>query len=211
MKTQQLKIPGTHLAEYLIKEGRDNKLYLLLHGYAESGTHLFNNLVDLLPGDATILAPNGTQPIPKKNQDHWSLNFAWYFYDNVSGKYFIDYKIPALYIKNLLQALGLEETPVTLIGYSQGGYLAPFAALELQQVEKVVGLCCSYKHEMLPQKLPFPIYGLHGEDDLLVDPQNASNCHQQLILKGNEGQFQLIPNQGHRLTPQFLKHLKQYL
>ena len=73
-------------------------IYLLLHGYAQSGEFIFLKLQSLFPSRSLILAPNGPFPIPQifpspslpqaHNTDHFLSQYAWYFYNAPKDQFF---------------------------------------------------------------------------------------------------------------------------
>ena len=60
------------------------------------------------------------------------LRFAWYFFNPLTKTYFIDPSVPEKTITNLIHHLNLQDYKITFLGYSQGGYLAPFIAKTFQ-------------------------------------------------------------------------------
>ena len=187
-----------------------NRIYLLLHGYGENGDTVFRHMAPgLFPsdGDALILAPNAPFPLPPKDEKGRPVGlpvaFAWYFFDPIQEVFHIDYSCPASILKALLSHLGLHERPTTVIGFSQGGYLAPFVGKKVASVDHVIGMACRFREDKLGGNLSFRLDGIHGSEDGLVDPHNAQKSHEKLLRDrkggGVEGQFYLLEGEGHAM------------
>jgi predicted esterase len=86
------------------------------------------------------------------------------------------------------------------VGFSQGGYLAPFVALNLTNVIQVVGIGAGYLNEELDQTPTFRWDGIHGDQDTVVQCPNARESHAQLAEKGIAGEFRVLPGVGHELN-----------
>ena len=200
------------------------RVYLLLHGYGENGDKAFRHMAPaLLPSDndnndddILILAPNAPFPIPSKVGVPVAA-FAWYFYDPVREVFHIDYSCPASILKALLFHLGLHERPTTVIGFSQGGYLAPFVGEKVASIDHVIGVACRFREDKLGDTLSFRLDGIHGSEDEIVDPHNAQKSHAKLLQdrKGRgrvEGQFHLLEGEGHTMKgPKAMACLKGLL
>lgn len=70
---------------------------------------------------------------------------------------------------------GVDARRVVVLGHSQGGYLASFAALRRRdRFAGLVAVSCRIKHEVLGPELAaaagYPVLGIHGERDLSVLP-----------------------------------------
>ncbi len=210
MSNKRLKIQSFHYADIeTAGDSRSKKLFLLLHGYGESGHKMLKRLRPYLPSDAYLLAPNGVYPLPARTEEGYQMGFAWYFFDPVSLKYFIDYDLPASFLKSLVEELGLQNKEITIIGYSQGGYLAPFAGEKLEQCKQVISVNANYKYEMYNYPIPFKFYGLNGMKDEIVDPHNAQKSFEKLLEKGVSGKFFGFPEDGHRFSRPFLEKIKE--
>src|SRR4051794_30471349 len=65
-QARRAEIPGTLITDYLYRQAPEpDELVLLLHGYQQSGKHLFDKLVPCFSERAAILAPNGPYPLPE--------------------------------------------------------------------------------------------------------------------------------------------------
>lgn len=201
-KLSRAKVQATSEIDYFLRLPKnDQPIVIFLHGFGETLGHLLRHFENKIPKDFGILAINGVFPLPQKNFDSpdWKLRFCWYFYDAAKCEYFINQRYPSEVISNLVKNLNLEESKKIILGYSQGGYLAPFLGLELKNVKHCISINGEYKHQLLPNICPFPITNICGENDEVVNPLNCQNSHQMMIDRGNVGEFHLIKQSNHQI------------
>jgi predicted esterase len=213
MNYQRKRIPCHTVTDFILSGNQNNDtLYLLLHGFNESGEKIFKRVSPLLHKDALILSPNGNFPLPVKKPDEgYTVNFGWYFFDNSSNTYFIDYDLPSEILINLIKELGLENKKLFIIGYSQGGYLAPFLALKHNNVKKVIAMACVFRHKLFESTPDFPMVAIHGTDDLMVSFEGQKQSVKEMKDKGMKIDFVPLEGAGHRLDDQFKQALKDSL
>lgn len=175
------------------------ELILLLHGFEETGARLLSKLKSILPDDAVIVAPNALFPIPRRAETGYKLGYSWYIYDPVTGEYIIDMSPALEFLRNAVAQLGYAELPKRVIGFSQGGYLAPFAAQSLGKTTQVIGLACEYLGDELEGPTAFRIDGVHGEKDEVVPAAEARATHAALGTRANGGELIVLEASGHRI------------
>jgi len=196
-------IPASTEIDYYLRAPKDDfPLIIFLHGFGETFGHLLRHFEKKIPHQAGILAVNGVFPLAQKKFDspEWKLRFCWYFYDSAKKEYFINQRYPAEVLAGLIQQLNLEQKKKIIVGYSQGGYLAPFLGEQLENVVSCISINGEYKHQLLPEKLPFPIINICGEQDEVVDPINCRNSHEIIMKRGNSGGFYLVKRAGHQIN-----------
>jgi len=210
MPTKSLNLE--YNAQFSLRTPQDSKgVILLLHGYLQDGETLFKLLQNYLPQDWTVIAPNAPLPLAHKYGNRLKLAYTWYLYDPPNDHYLLDMNFACSYLKSFLSGQVPAGHPLKVIGYSQGGYLAPFAALNLDNVVQVIGLNCRFRSEAISSALPFRLDALHGEDDPMVDPARAKKCHEDILAIGTCGEFRFVPNTGHRITPSLGTSLREVL
>ncbi|OFZ55845.1 MAG: hypothetical protein A2428_07480 [Bdellovibrionales bacterium RIFOXYC1_FULL_54_43] len=219
----RLKISSSLICDYALRAvANPSSLVLLLHGYLQSGPYLFKKLEPLIPASAIVLAPNAPFPvpvklkgkpgeIPKGTESGFRLGFSWYFYDPSKDDYYIDMESSVEYLKALVRALGYEELPKILVGYSQGGYVAPFAGQAFRRVTRVLGISCQFLDEEIRGAIPFRMDAIHGLSDDWVDAEVAERSHRALVNRGVEGEFILLRNSGHRITSEMADAISEQL
>ncbi len=210
MNLENQKIYGPYRLDYFHFNQECVDAVVVLHGFAENAEIIYEKLKQVLPKTKQIIIPNGIFPLPKKAQDTYNLRFAWYFYDPQKDYYFIDYDIPANIINNLLAQLKINSK-VTFVGFSQGGYLAPFCGIVYENTEQVITLNASLRLEKFESFPYFPIYCLNGDGDNLVDPYLAKERFEKLTSKGMQGAFELITETNHEINDRMLFSLRKFL
>jgi len=187
----------------VIKEVENpRQVILLLHGFNERGRRIFRRLLPYLPSDATIIAPNGPFPLPRQKEDRLDFGYAWYFFDKHQQKYLINQDLPKSWLKGLLQQKGLDSIPLTIIGFSQGGYLAPLLGYDLPQTEVVIGIGCEFRPHLVTSNPNFKLIAIHGGKDEIIAPQSALNDIEKLREKGIHCAWNLLPDTGHEINSQ---------
>ncbi len=172
---------------------------------------MYKKLRDLIPDDCAIIAPNGPFVVPVKKREKFSAGYAWYFFDSYEKKFYINYEPGAEFVKSLLIELDLIKKPITIIGYSQGGYLAPKVAEIIPSVDTVVGLACIYRSERFRLRSQVMYHQINSKTDLVVDYEDAQSEFQQMRSKGNIGQFVTLEENGHRLDDDYLSELETFI
>lgn len=191
--------------------GNPKPTVLLLHGYLQCGSSIFKLLDPFIPQSYQVIAPNGLFPVARGVGEHITLRYTWYFFNPATNQYLIDMEQACDYLKHIAESFKLTSAPLIIIGYSQGGYLAPFAAQHLPSTTRVIGINCRFRAENLCNPLSFRLDAIHGLADVLVDPKRARGNHQEILNCGNKGTFHGIPNEGHRFTPAIGRELAQIL
>ncbi|MBI3558607.1 MAG: hypothetical protein HY074_20250 [Deltaproteobacteria bacterium] len=191
--------------------GAPRELILLLHGFAESGKRILDKLEPLLPADAVVLAPNGPFPLPHKTDTGYVMTHSWYLYDPMAREYFIDMRLALEFLTAGIAQLKYEGLPKRIVGFSQGGYLAPFVAQTLSDVRQVVGIACEFLDEELTGALPARMDAVHGTADDVVAVADAKKSHAALVGRGVTGRFIEVEGAGHRIDGRMRNEVKELL
>ncbi len=208
-QTKRLTVPAPMTCDTFCRGvEKPTQLFILLHGYMQSGKHIARQLEDALPSDAEVLAINGPFPIPRKSEEGLKLGYSWYFYNPKTDELVIDMKTSIEFIKGAIAALGFESLPKTLVGYSQGGYLAPFVARELSHVSRLIALNAEVLDDELEGQLGFRVDSIHGAKDEIVDPKKSRERHARLKARGVQGEFVELPESGHQITEEMMSALR---
>lgn len=186
--------------DYFLHLPNDAKrLVVLLHGYEQSGEKMMEKLKGVIPEDAAVLAPNGPFPLPRRTESGYRIGYSWYFWNPITDEYYIDMEIAVGFIQGLIEELALPDLPITLIGFSQGGYLAPFIAQALSRVDHVIGLGCEFLADEMEHPVRYRMDSVHGALDDVVSCENAKKSHQELLRRGVKGEFHELAQTGHRI------------
>lgn len=168
------------------------EVILLLHGLGERGKRIFRKLHPYLPKEALIIAPNGPFPLQRNKQHKVEFGHSWYFYDKIEKKYFINQDLAKFWLRDLLKIENPNSLPVTIIGFSQGGYLAPLAGKEIAETKLIIGIACEFRTTLIHEKLPFDMVAIHGEQDEVIPASMAKNEISLLKNIGNDVDFHSV-------------------
>ncbi len=200
--------------DYQLKGNDNNKqLIVLLHGYGQNSDIIYEDLKDIIDrSDSLWLIPNAPFPIPKVRQESILYRFAWYFYDRFKEEYFIDFQIPSDLLSGLINE-NYKDYQVIIVGYSQGGYLAPFAASKIHNIKKVIGINCNFRFDLMDFKIKHDLIHIHALNDQLVDYHNAYHSLKK-IQSHNEDKKVIhikVENGLHEITDLIRDELTTYL
>lgn len=209
----RVEVPGSLISDYLIQKptgGDASEVILLLHGFQQTNQYIFGKLAASCPADAIVLAPNAPFPVPERKEDgSHRAGFSWYFYNAQKDEYFIDMRVGIQLLAGLLKKLDLDRKPLRVVGFSQGGYLAPFFALTRSRATQVVGVAAEFLPEELreaahasgaPWPPHFRVDTVHGELDDIVPAADAANGHAGLLSLGARGTLIQVPGGTHRIS-----------
>jgi predicted esterase len=185
-----------------------SQVILLLHGLGERGKRIFRKLISYLPDDALILAPNGPFPIQRDKQNRLDFGFSWYFYDKFEKTYFINQDLAKSWLKDLLKIENPQGLPLTIIGFSQGGYLSPIVGKEILETQLVIGLCCEFRSSLITKKPEFKLVAIHGEDDEIVSIEAAIHEVEQLKKLDMSIDFYPFKDTAHVITSEMGKTIQ---
>lgn len=188
-----------------------SEVILLLHGLNERGKRIYRKLVPFLPKDALLIAPNAPFPLPRMKEHGLTYGHSWYFYDKTNRTYFINQDLSKYWLRDLLKIENPNSLPVTIIGFSQGGYLAPLAGREIPETKLVIGLACEFRSTLIHEKLPFPLAAIHGEKDEIITPKMALDEIQNLKKFNMDIGWHTIENAGHEITIEMAKKVQLVL
>lgn len=189
----------------------EQRTYLFLHGYAENAEVFYNRVSKVFAPKHRSLFFNGIFPIPTIRKDIVLYQYAWYFFNPIEKKYFIDFSTPVNCLKKAIQGQVEPTDKITIIGYSQGGYLAPFLAQELSQVDHVIAINASMREDLLGDRLNFRFDQIHGKQDDIVDYDLARARFEKLKAKINQSHWHAVESADHKLSPSILKTLEKTL
>ncbi|MFY7994576.1 MAG: alpha/beta hydrolase [Bacteriovoracaceae bacterium] len=186
---------------------KPQEVILLLHGLGERGKRIYRKFVSSLPENAAILAPNGIYPLPSVRNGETRYTYAWYFYDRASQSYLINQDLPVAWLGEMIRSLDLDHLPLTIIGFSQGGYLAPFVGQSLPQTKHVIGIGCEFRTPLLKDHFDFKMTAIHGTEDKIILPEWAEKEVKELKARGVASEFHLVPGVGHEINSEIVKQI----
>jgi predicted esterase len=116
----------------------------------------------------------------------------------------------------LIAEFGYEQVPKAVVGFSQGGYLAPFLAQHLSNVITVVGIGTGYRTDYFAPlssgvSTTPSVHAIHGSDDSIFPLAAAEAAHQNIIALGFRGTFHSVEKGTHVANEMIGKHLSDLL
>ncbi|MCO4753055.1 MAG: hypothetical protein KC478_01165 [Bacteriovoracaceae bacterium] len=174
---------------YTTENDEYDEVVLLLHGFQLNGYFMFKRFEKRFGPKVKVIAPNAPFIVPLKKDQGWEARYGWYFYDSDTRNFYINYDPAANWLSELLKDLNSNNSPVTIIGYSQGGYIAPKVAELVPEVKKVVGINCIFRSERFKIKKNTTYSQVHGNEDTLVAFTEARSEFLRLKELGVEGEF----------------------
>lgn len=210
--TQKVEVRALAQFEMSLYSG-DNpeRIILLLHGLSERGKRIFRKLASYLPENSIILAPNAPFPIIRQSPLGQSLGYSWYFYDTTTGQYLLNQDMARDWLKELLKIYNPNSLPLTIIGFSQGGYLAPLVGLDHSYTQMVIGLGCEFRDTLIQEKLHFPLIGLHGKDDDIVSAESSLKNFDKVKHLAQSAHWESIPETKHEINEKMGKKVQTIL
>lgn len=188
-----------------------DQVILLLHGLHERGLRIYRKLIKSLPEKAVVLAPNAPFPLPREKNGRTEYGFCWYFYDRNTKSYYLNQSLAVSWLKEFLAAKTLSHLPLTIIGFSQGGYLAPLLGHELPETKLVIGLGCEFRDNLVSDEIKFPLIGLHGANDVIVNIDHSKAEAERLMKKGLNVKWEAVPDTAHEITDLMGKRVSSLL
>jgi phospholipase/carboxylesterase len=198
--------------------GKPKNLAIILHGYGADG----ENLVDL----ADFFAPHIESPtfiVPDAPFPHeYAPNFGrqWFSLMNRDEAVLmqgatIAYEILTKFIEEKLEEYGLGFQNLILIGFSQGTMMSLFAGLKIsEQCRGIIGFSgtiVSAEDTISTCKSKPPVCLIHGIDDDVVPCTLGKFTAKVLKSNGFDVQLHEIPNLGHSIEMNGIKHAQNFL
>ena len=201
---------------------RGRGLVVTLHGMGQSAD-VFHPVVAPLAERRILLVPDAPLPFETTTRDGDRVEgHGWYIYTGDQDAFIESAARAQKYVERLMRDVvrdhAVDVTDVTLLGYSQGGYLAGMMALQAPtKWRNVVTIASRIKSELWMTKtaknpvvdapgrprrrtrrLP-RILAVHGKKDRFIPIDRARECAADLEACGFDVTFREYPS-GHRPT-----------
>jgi predicted esterase len=176
------------------------QVILLLHGLGERGRRIYRKLIQHLPADALVLAPDAPWPLPRQKEGRLELGHAWYFFDKYQQLYVVNQSLARQCLKQLLQQHNPTGLPLSIIGFSQGGYLAPLIGQDHPETRLVIGIGCEFRRNLIDFSPGFALEAVHGVQDTVIPPAMALEQIAALALAKIPCGWHPVEQAGHEIT-----------
>ena len=189
----------------------------LLHGYGSDENDLFSFAAEL-PEDLFVISVRAPQPMQPYGN-------AWYtiHWDTTNGKFndteeaIASRDLIAKFVHEAVDTYNLDETNITLLGFSQGCILSLATAISYPTLAKnVIGLSGYIDPEMLQSGYEtadfsnLNVFLSHGNVDQVIPVEWARETPKFLSKLGIEIKLKEYPV-GHGVAPQNFYDLKEWL
>lgn len=188
-----------------------DQVILLLHGLHERGLRIYRKLISHLPDTALIIAPNAPFPLPREKDGRIEYGYCWYFYDRNKKNYYLNQNLAVSWLSELLGQKNISHLPLTIIGFSQGGYLAPLLGHALPQTKLVIGLGCEFRDQLINDEIKFRLVGLHGALDKIVNVDHSKSDSEKVRARGIPVEWEAIPGTAHEISETMASRVKTIL
>ena len=194
-------------------------LLVALHGKGMSAEQFLRLLRHLPERPRILLVPEGPYPFEKRHEQGIDIGYGWYIYRGDQDE-FRDHLLRSeqhllAVLDEVTERFPIDTGRVTLLGYSQGGYLGGFVALRHKQ--RFAGLVLAstrLKHEFLGEEiatgqLPATLF-VHSANDPSVDWTRASHGRDLMKTAGANTEVYLHDS-GHRLPAEAVEMIGDWL
>ncbi len=193
----EIRVPVSYCLE---KNEQSNRALLVLHGFSDNGRAARKRLLgmDSVPG-FSVFVPNGIYPSPVKVGDEYKEAYAWYFRDPRTGTQLVAPETAADSLWRLIERLKLSKKLWTILGFSQGGFFAPYLVRHGLNAKTIIAVGSAYRPEAYEGLSPVKVHAIHGEQDEDVPFEVARKSFDGIYDKGYGDSFTALPGVGHRL------------
>jgi predicted esterase len=196
---------------WIRKANQPKELILLLHGFSQRGESIFKKLVNELPAHAIVLSPNAPFPSPVRINDEYKEAYAWYFYLSKEKRFVIPPTEATKSLKDLICDLGYEKLPIRIIGFSQGGYMAPWLVKELPNVHHSISISADYPAHYYEGLRDYKFDIIHGVEDKIAPIASIRNNTEILKTKNRNFTLHELDNTGHEINAAVVELVQKLL
>lgn len=174
---------------------------ILLHGYQDHALSMTRRM-GWLDADLpfAILAVNAPFPVPIWKPEGFIEDYSWYFRDTSRNLMIVHPSDTARKVAAIAESTGVAKGPIVLLGFSQGGFLAPFVAKLLPTTKAIIAVGSGYPPEPYGElDRRVRVFGIHADQDDRWPLMSSMSAHAALMEQGFKGDFQVVPGLGHRI------------
>lgn len=210
----RLPSPYTLVLPRGLKLDREWPLVFCLHGMGGHHDLMRRWMSPLLTHPWIFCFPRGPLPFEQRLPDKRRIGYAWYVFDGDQDALRASMQLAMNHLHNI-QDLVRKDYPVgrsAIIGFSQGGYLAPvLAANAPQRFVAAASICGRIKHEFMPPGGAVKLAQFSGGSDASIPHDLASAGVHGARDKGFTVAEFSDPEAGHEITPLMIEQLRAWL
>ncbi len=207
MTTLTRLVPFTHEVPVVLHrpDDADGSLVVALHGQGMSSESFAEVALPCVPARASCLVPQAPLPYELRGKSGVRQGNGWYVYDSAESENFVASmrRTEEWLVRQVDFAVrdgAFDGMRVSLLGFSQGGYLAGFIGVRhAARFARLVVASGRIKHEALEADAhraagtPLRVLAVHGESDEGVSPAAARASCDALAAWGVPTEFRTYP------------------
>ena len=193
------------------------RLVVLLHGYGANGNDLIGLVPALAPAlpETAFVSPDAPFPCEMSPGGRQWFSLNNFTPDAIEAGGRASQPILDAYLDETLGALGLEDSKMALLGFSQGTMMALLVGLRRPKAPAgIIGysgrLVGEHKLAAEIRSRP-PVLLVHGDADTVVPPQSLPQAVKALEAVGVPVESALRPGLGHGIDEEGLRLGREFL
>jgi len=185
------------MTSYVQASEGSGDVVLLLHGYQDHAEAFFRRVFPKSHFPYHILAPNSPFPAPIRTDEGYREAYSWFFADRSKGQVLLHPEVAIDALAQWVEKRGYDDHRKIIVGFSQGGYFAPFAARGLKKVIKIIGVGSGYRVADYAETGIDDVDAIHGDRDDIVSYEHALKSFEALRPQLKAGEFLTISGLKH--------------
>ncbi len=190
----------------------DGSLVVALHGQGMRPASFARDTLSAMPEHATVLYPQAPLPFEMRRPGGIKQGNGWYVYLGDTPEFLASMERAENWLRYVLDATlakgGIDAARVSLLGFSQGGYLAGYVGLRNADLfHRLVVAGSRLKHEVLENNAraaaaghpTFRILDVHGENDEGVPVEPCRESAAKITRLGVPVDFRTYPTKHYVL------------
>lgn len=209
MPTLTRLVPFTHEVPVDLHrpDDADGALVVALHGVGMNPASFAEHVLPCVPERASLLLPQAPLPFEVRSAKGMRQGNGWYIYTGETEAFLGSMRRAEQWLLRQIDFFvadhGFDAQRVSLLGFSQGGYLAGYAGIRhATRFRRLVVAAARIKHEALADDArraggrDFRVLQVHGESDESVAASAAKASCDAITAAGVPVEFRTYPG-GH--------------
>lgn len=180
----------------------DGSLLVALHGQGMSAQSFRRHVMPCVPDGRTALLPQAPLPFEVRREAGIRQGNGWYVYLGDEEGFLRWMDLTGEWVLGIVDTVvrerGLDPARVSLLGFSQGGYLAGYLGIRnAARFERLVVAGARIKHEVLADAARaaagFPLLCVHGDEDPSVSVEAVRRSVDVVAAAGPDAVLQTYP------------------
>ena len=207
MTTISKLVPFTHEVPVELHRpegGGDGSLLVALHGMGMSAASFAPDVLACLPQGTSALIPQAPLPYEMRSPKGIRQGNGWYIYTGDTEGFLASMRHAEAWLLRQVDFAvadhGFDPARVSLLGFSQGGYLAGYMGLRHpKRFRRLVVAAARIKHEVLDEDArraatkEFRVLQVHGEADESIAASAARASCDAIAASGVPVEFRAYP------------------